>query len=136
MTYNAGPETTGHIAALVYAARPDWDTWLVRAVLLSHAMHVDGSDLAIAALRAALNPDLPGPKAIGWRGPHWDGLGTRPPEIADPERCATCGKIEPQCWSRRPGADDDHVFETIEQRDARLERERADRKTWRSRVST
>jgi hypothetical protein len=133
MTYNAGTDTVSHISALVCAARPDWDEWLVRAVLMSHAMQVDGNDLAIAALRAARNPDLPGPKAIGWRGPHWDGLTTKPPTIADPARCASCGKTEPFCYSRRVG-DDDHVFETVERRDARVQRERATRQAWRDRI--
>lgn len=124
-SYNAGTDTINHIADLVFAARPQWDTWLVRAVLQGHALQVDATDLAIAALRCAKNPDMPGPKAIGWRGPHWDGLATTPPNIAATERCAICGKPEPQCYSRRPGLDDDHIFETVDQRTRRIARERA-----------
>ena len=110
MTYNAAPDTIDRLAYLVHAERPSWDFALIKVVLLSHAMQVDGTDLAIAALRCAKNPDLPSPKAIGWRGKHWDDLGTKPPQIADPERCDTCGKPEPRCWSERPGVDDDHQF--------------------------
>lgn len=110
-TYNAGPDTIERIAYLVHAARPDWDSQLVKVVLFAHWAQVDGNDLAIAALRAAANPDLPGPKAIGWRGPHWDGLDTKPVKIRDPQRCDVCGKPEPDCYSQRPGIDDDHVFE-------------------------
>lgn len=111
MTYNLGPEAIEHLAYLVNAERPDWDVYLVRAILTSHALQVNGTDLSIAALRAARNRDLPGPKAIGWRGPHWDGLATKPATMLAPERCNVCGKREPDCWSQRPGRDDDHVFE-------------------------
>lgn len=124
MTYNAGPETVEHIAYLVHAERPEWDVYLVRGVLLGHAMQVDGTDLALAAIRAARNHDLPGPKAIGWRGKHWDGLGSKPPEISDPARCTTCGKTEPRCWDQRPG-DDDHDFVSVEEHARIVERERA-----------
>lgn len=109
MTYTANPPTVDHIAALVVQARPDWDLPVVRVVLNSHAPQVDGTDLAIAALRAAQNDKLPGPKAIGWRGPHWDGLGTCPPQVKAPPRCDVCGKPEPKCYDRR-GVDDDHAF--------------------------
>lgn len=113
MTYTAGPEAISSITALVVQARPEWDAGLVTVVLHSHAQHVDGSDLAVAAIRAARNPDLPGPKAIGWRGPHWRDLATKPVELRDPTRCTVCGKPEPQCYSHRPGIDDDHTFEPV-----------------------
>lgn len=109
--YAATTDAIEHIAALVVQQRPEWDAALVKIILHSHAGQVDGNDLAIAALRAAGNPDLPTPKAIGWRGRHWDGLGTVPPDVAPAERCFVCGKREPECWSSRPGRDDDHVFE-------------------------
>lgn len=112
MTYTAGHEAVESIAALVCAARPEWEHQLVKVILLSHAMQVDGTDLAIAALRCAANPDMPGPKAIGWRGPHWRDLGTCPPEMKRPEVCDICRKPEPRCWSERPGPDD-HVFVPI-----------------------
>lgn len=110
MTYNLGSDGITHLAFLVHCERPDWDEYLVRAILGAHALQVNGTDLAIAALRAARNRDLPAPKAIGWRGPHWDGLDTKPAKMQDPERCDVCGKIEPDCWSQRPGRGDDHVF--------------------------
>lgn len=112
--YTASHDTLSHVIALVEQARPEWDPGLVRIVLHSHTGHVDGNDLAIAALRAAADLNLPGPKSIGWRGPHWDGLGTKPPEIKDQLRCVVCGKTEPRCYSERPGLDDDHVFEPTE----------------------
>lgn len=113
MTYNPNPAVVDHIAALVVQACPEWDLLLVRVVLNSHAPHVDGTDLAIASLRAATTDRFRsmGPRAIGWRGPHWDGLGTMPPEIAaSAARCDTCGKSEERCYSTRVGIDDDHAF--------------------------
>lgn len=108
--YTASNETCSYIAALVEQQRPDWDAGLVKVILLQHAPLVDGTDLAIAALRASLDLNLPGPKAIGWRGPHWRDLETCPPEAARPKRCGVCGRLEPQCYTVRHG-DDDHRFE-------------------------
>lgn len=108
--YTASTETCDRIAALVEQQRPEWDRQLVKVILLQHAPLVDGTDLAIAALRASLDLNLPGPKSIGWRGPHWHGLTTCPPEAAKPKRCGVCGRHEPQCYAVRFG-DDDHVFE-------------------------
>lgn len=113
MTYNLGPDAIDHLAYLVHAERPDWDEWVIRSILQSHALQVNGTDLSIAALRCARNPDMPGPKAIGWRGPHWRDLATVPPKMLDPERCDVCGKPEPDCWSQRPGRGDDHVFSPV-----------------------
>lgn len=110
--YTAGHENVRHIAALVCEARPQWDPGLVQVVLLSHVGQVDGSDLAVAAIRAACNPDLPTPKAIGWRGPHWDGLATTPPHVTTGPRCSVCGKVEPRCYGERPGPDD-HAFDPV-----------------------
>ena len=111
MTYTAGPETIDHIAALVAQERPAWDRMTVRVVLHSITTQVDGTDLAVAALRAAKDERLPGPKAIAWRGKHWIGLDTTPPDAAPRAKCGVCGKTEPRCYSERPGIDDDHAFE-------------------------
>lgn len=111
--HTASPETIGHITALVAGIRPDWDPGLVKIVLHSHAGQVAAEDLAVAAIRAAGNLDLPTPKAIGWRGIHWDGAETLPREVAPRERCGVCGKTEPACYSTRPGVDDDHRFEPV-----------------------
>lgn len=111
MGYTASLDTLDLVARLVEQERPDWDPVLVKLVLHSHTSLVDGSDLAIAALRAAQNRDLPTPKAIGWRGPHWRDLATQPIEVRAAERCTTCGKPEPRCVMERPGRDDDHRFE-------------------------
>lgn len=108
--FTASAETIDHITALVAEVRPSWDPYLVKAILLAHRGQVNGSDLAIAALRAARDENLPSPKSIGWRGKHWDGL-EPPPEIAAPDRCDVCGKTEPRCYSTRVGVDDDHAFE-------------------------
>lgn len=112
MGYTARPETLDHLVALIHEQRPNWDQGLTRLILLDLARRVDGTDLAIAALRAACAENLPSPKAIGWRGPHWDGL-TPPPEIRHRARCNICGKTEPRCWGERPGPDD-HTFEPVE----------------------
>lgn len=110
MGYTATHDTLSEIAALVHQERPEWETVLIRLVLEAHASTVAGTDLAIAALRAAQNRDLPKPAAIGWRGPHWSGLATLPVEHRAGPRCLVCGKREPDCWSQRPGIDDDHTF--------------------------
>lgn len=111
MRYQATTDTIDHIAALVFQVRPGWDPSLVRVVLHSHTAHVDGNDLAIAALRAAHDPNLPTPKAIGWRGPHWRDLDTKPPEVTDSVWCGICRKPEHRCVTERVGVDDDHAFE-------------------------
>lgn len=108
---NADHEVIAHITAVVVAVRPDWPAHLVAEVLRSHAHQVHAADLAVAAVRAAANPDFHTPKTIGWRGPHWDGARTMPADIAPRARCGVCGKREPQCVTQRPGRDDDHVFE-------------------------
>lgn len=108
MTYNANPATVDHIAQLVVNARPEWDYLVIRVVLNSHAAKVDGTDLAIAALRAARNPNFLTPKAIGFRGAHWDDLDTKPPEVTTVV-CEVCGKTEARCYERK-GVDDDHLF--------------------------
>lgn len=113
MTYNANPAVVDHIAALVVQACPEWDLLLTRIVLNSHASTVDGTDLAIAALRAAQTERFKtlGPRSIGWRGPHWDDLATQPPKVSERSvRCDTCGKTESRCYSNRIGIDDDHPF--------------------------
>lgn len=109
MGYTARTEDLEHIAALVHLERPSWDPNLIKVILTSHAHQVDGTDLAIAALRCAKNLDLPTPKAIGWRGPHWRGLDTMPPNVQAPTRCLICGRPEPECYAVRPGPDD-HPF--------------------------
>lgn len=110
MRYGATLDTLDHIAALVYQQRPGWDPGLVKIVLRDLAPTVDGSDLAVAAIRAAMNDDLPGPKSIAWRGPHWRDLRTLPPDVKRKEWCAVCGRPENVCYSARHG-DDDHAFE-------------------------
>lgn len=107
---NAGPVQVDHITALVCQVRPDWPAWQVKSVLQSHAGQVHLADLAVAALRAAQSPTLQTPRAIGWRGPHWDGATTLPPAIAPRARCGVCGKTEDRCAIDRPGPDD-HTFE-------------------------
>lgn len=111
--YTATDETLEAIAHLVSTARPDWPSVLVLSVLVGHASTVDGSDLAIAAIRAAKNPDFRTPKTIGWRGPHWDGLGTKPSGMMTSRRCGVCGKWEDLCETQRIGRDDDHEFEPV-----------------------
>lgn len=112
MRYTAGPDTLDHIVQLVWQVRPGWDPDLVRLVLEHHVTHVDGNDLAIAALRCASDENMLTPKTIGWRGPHWRDLDTRPHEVKDPRWCAVCMKPEPRCETER-WADDDHTFEPM-----------------------
>lgn len=109
MGYTATTTNLAHIAALVVEERPEWDHGLVFVILRSHTSMVDGSDLAVAALRCAQNRKWATPKAIGWRGPHWDGLDSKPIEVRSGPRCDVCGKYEAACWGQRPGPDD-HPF--------------------------
>lgn len=111
MHYTATHDTIEHIVELVVQVQPGWDAGLVRVVLHSHTAHVDGNDLAIAALKYACSPNAVGPKGIGWRGPHWHDLDTKPVEIKESKWCGVCGKLgEPRCRIERL-ADDDHEFE-------------------------
>lgn len=114
--YTATTPTIQAIATLVHEARPDWPEALVVAVLEGHAHQVDGSDLAIAAIRAAKTPTFHTPKTIGWRGPHWSGLATMPSGMLTSRRCGVCGKWEDVCQTTRIGVDDDHEFEPTEPR--------------------
>lgn len=109
MGYTARHDEITAIADLVHAARPEWEPSLVRIVLSAHAGQVDGTDLAIAALRCAQNLDYPTPKAIGWRGPHWRDLNTMPASATPRTRCRICQRTEPECYAVRPGPDD-HPF--------------------------
>lgn len=110
--HTATDEDIEHLASLVYSIRPkmDWERWLIRQVLTAHRDRVDVADLAEAAVRCARDSQLSTPKAITFRGPHWRGLDTAPPEITGGPRCTTCGKIEARCLTERPGPDD-HPFE-------------------------
>ena len=107
------------IAHLVSQARPAWPAALVLSVLQAHSSQVDGSDLAVAAIRAAKTPTFTSPKTIGWRGPHWDGLVTKPSGLLSSVRCGVCGKFEDLCLTTRIGQDDDHEFEPTETRGPR-----------------
>jgi len=59
-------------AELVQALRPDWTVAAVLSVL-ENAPRRGGSigDLAVAAVRAAIDPDTRVPAVIGADGPHW-----------------------------------------------------------------
>jgi hypothetical protein len=109
MGYTATHDELHMMATLVWHERPEWEPDLILVVLTSHAGQVDATDLAIAALRCAKNRDYPTPKAIGWRGPHWQGLNTMPPDVRPTTRCAVCGRTEADCYAVRPGPDD-HRF--------------------------
>lgn len=113
MHYTASHQTIDHIVQLIAEVQPVWEPGLVRVVLYGHTAQVHGNDLAIAALRFAASDDALriGPKGIGWRGPHWDGLNSKPIEAEDLRWCGVCGKRgEPRCRLERFG-DDDHEFE-------------------------
>jgi hypothetical protein len=84
--YQASPETLTHLAHLVHQARPDWDTGLVRIVLADLARSVDGSDLAVASIRAACDPLGRGHYWVWARV--WVDNQTRGPRI---RVCVACG---------------------------------------------
>lgn len=108
--YGTQTESINHLVALLQQVRPQWDVGLVRIVLLNLAPQVELADLIVAATRCAVVSDYPTPKAIGWRGKHWDGLGSVPGPAAPSERCDVCSKPEPRCYGERVGIDDDHTF--------------------------
>lgn len=110
MGYAADSKTLRLIADLVYTERPDWDPGLLFVILKDLAPYVDGSDLAVAALRAAQNRDYDTPRSIKWPRAHWRDLVSKPPEARELDRCSVCGKVESRCLSERPGLDDDHRF--------------------------
>lgn len=108
----ATPADIEHLAALVYSLRTDWEEWLIKQVLNAHRDRVALADLAEAAVRCARDSQLHTPKAITFRGAHWRGLETAPPEVNGGPRCTVCGKIESRCLTERPGPDD-HDFEPV-----------------------
>lgn len=121
MGYTATDPVISSIADLVWQERPEWDRPLVGIILRDLARYVDGSDLAIAALRAAQNRAVPEPRAIAWRGPHWRDLNSLPPEAKAQARCSVCGKVESRCLTERPGPDD-HRFEPTDPTALRVRR--------------
>lgn len=99
-----------NITDLLRSLRPDWERFLIEAVLQSHAHHVDLADLVQASVRTAKDPTMMSPKAIGWATRHWRDLDTQPVQVAnDRVRCDVCGKPERKCLTERPGPDD-HPF--------------------------
>lgn len=114
--WTATRESLEHVAALIHQTRPEWDEYLVMVVLGDLAPRVDGTDLAIAALRCAQDTTMLTPKAIGW-GRHWRGLDTEPPAVtASAQRCDVCGKTEARCLGERIGVDDDHAYDPVPRR--------------------
>jgi hypothetical protein len=106
-----------NITDLVRSLRPEWERFIIEAVLQSHAHHVDLADLVQAAVRTASDQTIKTPKAIGWASRHWRDLDTQPIEVADKgQRCFTCGKPERKCLTERPGPDD-HPFEPVRRED-------------------
>lgn len=110
---NLSPTVCQEIAELVSLFRPDWPAHIVRSVLESHP-HAEALPVAIAALRAAANPDLPHPRSIMWKGKHWQGIeGTLPAAVRPLERCEVCGKTEELCYTAPGRAQDDHPFTPV-----------------------
>lgn len=108
----ATPTDQDNLVDLVHSLRPDWDKWMVRSVIQSHAHAHALADLVVAATRYAADPTNRDPRGIGWRGKHWRDLDTEPTRngVNQRVRCYTCGKTEDRCLTERPGPDD-HEFE-------------------------
>lgn len=100
------------IAELVELFRPDWPAHVTRSILESHP-HAQALPVAVAALRAAGNPELPHPRAIMWRGKHWAGLEADVPAGRPLERCEVCGKTEELCYTAPGRSSDDHPFTPV-----------------------
>lgn len=109
-TYIPLPAVAADVAALVARFRPEWPAIQVQSILESHP-NAEAWPATIAALRAAADPDLPHPRAIMWRGRHWDGLeGDLPETVRPQERCEVCGKLEADCYTAPGRHVDDHKF--------------------------
>lgn len=98
------------VTDLVMELRPEWDEYVVRAMARDLSQRLPLDSWVPAVIRGAATPDLPQPRAILWRGPHWDHTKQRPPEVQERDRCDVCGKVESRCVMARPGVDDDHPF--------------------------
>lgn len=129
------PLTDQDIRALTFLAgrcrppgAPRWDEAGIAAAI-AKVCHLHLADVALATIRAADDPHAKTPGVIANpAAPNWRERGVDRPTVHAPfDRhtfCGTCGQPEPRCRAHpRP----DHDFETTEQRDARVARERAAR---------
>jgi hypothetical protein len=104
------PELCRQVGELVEKFRPDWPAHVTASILSSHP-HAEALPTAVAALRAAGNPDLPHPRSIMWKGKHWSGLeGALPEPVRPLERCDVCGLTEDRCLTAPGRSSDDHAF--------------------------
>ena len=95
---------------------------------IAKVRHMHLADVTLSTIRAADDPAAQTPGVIAnTQAPNWQERGTRPVEREPYDRhsfCGTCGQTQSRCESN-PHAD--HTFETAEQRDARVARDRANR---------
>ncbi len=98
------------VTAVVLELRPDWDEYVVQALVSDLSQRLPLESWVPAVIRGAATPDLTSPRAILWRGPHWDDAKVKPPEVEERDRCDVCGRTESRCVMTRPGVGDDHVF--------------------------
>ncbi len=67
------------VTAVVLELRPDWDEYVVRALVSDLSQRLPLESWVPAVIRGAATPDLTSPRAILWRGPHWDDAKVKPP---------------------------------------------------------
>lgn len=107
MMTNQNPMTMAQgqkLAAFLHEMRPDWDERGILPALQGARDRAGNFDLAIAAIRAAGDPNNRTPAVIGMDGAHWQA----------PQRGASNGRPEPDrtcpaChWPHRPGQACEH----------------------------
>jgi hypothetical protein len=73
------------------AGEKQWDVVGVRAALVTARRKASAADLAVAAIRCAVNPDARTPAVIGMDGPHWVAMPFAGGRETRPAKCATHG---------------------------------------------
>lgn len=129
------PLSDQDIRALTYLAgrcrpphAPRWDEAGIAAAI-AKVRHLHLADVALATIRAADDASARNPGVIAnTQSPNWRERGTSRPAPREPydrtSFCGTCGQPESRCTAN---PHNDHDFETTEQRDARIARERTAR---------
>lgn len=105
------------LAAFLHELRGDWDRPGIIAELGKARAMAPASDLAIAAVRAASDPNNRTPAVIGMEGAHWRGSAVAPKRtFVRAETCGICSLPRNACelrWAH------DHDFESLNHPDRR-----------------
>lgn len=109
-------DAAADLAALLHRLRPEWHTTAIVNALHQAVVQRRGNapTIAIAALRAAANPDCRTPAGILHEGAHWMNAlpASRPTRVDRASLCSVCSLHEDRCrelWA------DDHEFLSVVQ---------------------